>query len=220
MVARRPALTIPNSFLVPAYAYPHKTNCLTPRIFIPLCFCLLLSCLDRTRIIEQRSVLILHIKVMDTFAKTIPSGKRQVKASESHNDAGKRYMVMHTPFADMAGTTSRARSPVGVNGDSRQRLVAERETRAGKQKRPVMAALPSMSGRAGPKQCAKTRRGHVVLLAPDTVLYLDAEPTLGSRQSSEQGAERSPAQAKSLCSSPLALLACFPATWFSRYLCF
>lgn len=189
-------------------------------------------------------MLILHIKVMDTFAKTIPSGKRQVKASESHNDAGKRYMVMHTPFADMAGTTSRARSPVGVNGDSRQRLVAERERpgRAGKQKRPVMAALPSMSGRAGPKQCAKTRRkwpsrevpvetcsgyathlslgGHVVLLAPDTVLYLDAEPTLGSRQSSEQGAERSPAQAKSLCSSPLALLACFPATWFSRYLCF
>ncbi|KAH6960958.1 hypothetical protein DER45DRAFT_559465 [Fusarium avenaceum] len=51
--------------------------------------------------------------------------------------------------------------------------------------------------------------GHVVLLAPDTVLYLGAEPTLGSRQSSGRGAQRSPAQTYSLCPSPLALLVCF-----------
>jgi hypothetical protein len=78
-------------------------------------------------------VLIPYIQVMDTSGKPIPSRKRQVKASESHNDGGKRYMVTHTPFADMAGTTSRARSPVGVNGDGRQRLVAGRETRQGRQ---------------------------------------------------------------------------------------
>ncbi|CEI64033.1 unnamed protein product [Fusarium venenatum] len=127
----------------------------------------------------------------------------------------------------MAGTTSRARSPVGVNGDGRQRLVAERETRQGRQ-----AKAPGDGGFAEHVWSRRTKTmckdtpgyathlslgGHVVLLAPDTVLYLDAEPTLGSRQSSEQGAERSPAQANSLCSSPLTLL---PATWLSRYLCF
>lgn len=141
--------------------------------------------------------------------------------------ARKALLVYYVVYGDM------------VNG--RQRLAAKRDQtgqgrQAGKQKRPAMAALPSMSGCAGPKQGAKTRRkwplrevpvgtcsgyathlslgGHVVLLAPDTVLYLDAEPALGSRQSSEQGAERSPAQTNSLCSSPLTLLAHFPATCF------
>ena len=157
--------------------------------------------------------------------------------------------MTHTPFADMAGTTSRAWKPrwckrvtgtwLTAPSSSSSSKDRPRPDRAGKQKRPAKAALPSMSGRAGPKQGAKTRRkwllrkvpaetcsgyathlslgGHVVLLAPDTVLYLDAEPTLGSRQSSEQGAEQSPAQANSLCSSPLALLvhsSHFPATRF------
>ena len=157
----------------------------------------------------------------------------------------------------MAGTTSRAWKPrwckrvtgtwltapsSSSSSSSSKERPRPRPDRAGKQKRPAKAALPSMSGRAGPKQGAKTRRkwllrkvpaetcsgyathlslgGHVVLLAPDTVLYLDAEPTLGSRQSSEQGAEQSPAQANSLCSSPLALLvhsSHFPATRFSWF---
>jgi hypothetical protein len=135
--------------------------------------------------------------------------------------------MTHTSSAGMAGTTSRAKS-LGVIGVATDR---HRQKERDKQKRPAQAALPNLFGRAGPKQGAKASRkwpmgevpvetysgyathlslgGHVVLLAADTVLYLDAEPTLGSRQNSEQGAERPPAQIHSLCPSPLALLDCF-----------
>lgn len=109
--------------------------------------------------------------------------------------------MTHTSSAGMAGTTSRARS-LGVIGVATDR---HRQKERDKQKRPAQTALPNLFGRAGPKQGAKASRkwlmgevpvetysgyathlslgGNVVLLAADTVLYLDAEPTLGSRQS-------------------------------------